>query len=661
MQSALGDLALAVPIGFFVLSYAVSAAAPGRERLAGGLLLVALGIVAVARHAARGSSMVAAAAPRGGSGGIQNGGNAVPPPRRRLPIEGSLASTVVLAVFLTSILAATGLVSGRPATLNRPAPVSSSVIDDPVGATASLRDGDPEKRPFPVVRIDSDRPSSGYLAAALLDNFDGSEWTFSATFEPTGERVPARAGSIAVVGGVSLRTTETLLSDLPFSLLPTPDRPVAVRGAAVAVDGATAMILPRDAHPGTTFTVTSVVPTATLSGVPPADGIGSPGGGANGVVSPDLAMPPDSTPALAVAMRFVAGLTGSRPEPTVAFMQRLLLALRSHERQLSPYAPAEAGQGAASGETPSGDAAPPTSAPAEGGGHLRGTSLSEVINAVTVDRSATPEQFATFVALVARYLGVPARIATGFRVAPGSTGSLVPAGVHRVDNRQAWTWVEIPVAGMGWVVADPTPDVLTGISAPPPEQAQATPTTLPNNKANAVPRNATSGGHAIAKPARLNARRSSGLPGWLAGLLLAGGLVVAVLLAGPALSATRRYLRTRARRSDDPIVLATGAWLELLDGLDRAGMQVADSATGMEVAGEAAAHFGAEVRSQVVDVAVIVDRGLYSTLDPPTAEDALRAWSAQRQLTRHVLQGLDRRQRARALMTVGSSPRRPAP
>ena len=46
-----------------------------------------------------------------------------------------------------------------------------------------------------------------------------------------------------------------------------------------------------------------------------------------------------------------------------------------------------------------------------------------MINAVTVDRAATPEQFATFYAVVARYLGVPARLVTGFRVAPPDTRS----------------------------------------------------------------------------------------------------------------------------------------------------------------------------------------------------------------------------------------------
>jgi hypothetical protein len=658
-RSGVGDIALAVPVAFFVLSYAVSAAAPGRETFAGGMLLVSLVVVALGRHERLVSSVVASAASPGTASAESTGDAAVSPPTRRRVIEASIGGSVVLAVVLTTVVAGTGLLSGHPTTLNKPAPVSSAVINDPVGATASIRDGDPGLRPFPVMRIGSDRPLPGYLAAAVLENFDGSEWNFNATFEPTGERVPSPRGTIPVVGSGSVRASETVISSLPSRLLPAPDRPVSVRGQAVAVDASTGMILPRRAAPGSTFVVVSDVPVTTLAGVPAADGIGSAGESAPGSASPDLALPPDSATALGVAMRFITGLTGTRPTPTVGFLQRVLLALHTQERQLSPYAPSAPGQGTSSPGQPAGST-PPSTAAGSGSERLGGTSLSEVINAVTIDRSATPEQFATFYALVARYIGVPARIATGFRVATGSTGATVSAGTHQVDNRQAWTWVEIPVSGMGWVVADPTPDTRTGIAAPPPEQAQATPTTLPINKANAVPKNAVAGGHAIAKPARFSSRTSSGVPPWLLALIASGG-VAAVLLGGPALSAIRRRLRSRARRSEDPTVLATGAWLELLDGLDRAGMRIAGSSTSSEVATEAAAHFGAEVRARVRRVAEVADRGLYSTLHPPSPDDAAGAWFAQRDLTRDILRGLDRRQRARALIAVGSSPRSPEP
>ena len=70
-------------------------------------------------------------------------------------------------------------------------------------------------------------------------------------------------------------------------------------------------------------------------------------------------------------------------------------ALRTDERRVSPDVAALKGQ----------------TNPAA----LAGTSLAQVMNAVTVDRAATPEQFATFFAVLARYLGVPSRVVTGFR------------------------------------------------------------------------------------------------------------------------------------------------------------------------------------------------------------------------------------------------------
>ena len=93
------------------------------------------------------------------------------------------------------------------------------------------------------------------------------------------------------------------------------------------------------------------------------------------------------------------------------------------------------------------------------------------MNAITVDRAATPEQFATFLAVVARYLGVPSRVVTGFRVpaAASATGPL-PAGDYSLTNRDAWTWDELPLAGVGWVVVDPTPAATTIAASPRPNK-----------------------------------------------------------------------------------------------------------------------------------------------------------------------------------------------
>ena len=656
-RAAAGDVALAVPIASFVLSYAVTAGAPSRDRLAGAMVLVGVATVAVVRQDLRSSWAVAAPAPDSATSATGFDPRAVPP-RRRVVFGRSVVVSVALAIVLTAVVPSLAGLSGKPATLDRPAPVASAVITDPVGTTATLRDGDPRSRPFDVVGVVTDRPGPGYFAAAVLGNYDGSQWSFDATFEPTGGRVPAAGTAVPRVGAEDLRATETIESSLPAGLLPVADRALSVGGGPVAVDALTGMVLPQRQQRGTAFTVTSHIPSASLPAVPSFDGIGAPSGSSASLA--DVTIPPDSFTAMAAAMRFVSRLTGARPAPTVSFLQRLLVAFRTQERHLTPYAPAPAGQPAGSPGQSNGAAG---SAPSTGAGasaaHLGGTSLSEVINAVTVNRSATPEQFATFFSLVARYLGVPARLATGFRLVSSSSGIALAPGSHQAGNRQAWTWVEIPVSGMGWVVADPTPDAVTGVAAPPPEQAQAAPTTLPVNKANAVPKNSASGGHAIAKPAHIPRARPGGVPSWSLALIATAGLLL-LLLAWPAASAVRRRLRSRARQSADPALIAAGAWLELLDGLERAGMQIGRSSTGSEVADDASGHFGAIVGPQVMEIAEVADRGLYSLFDPPGFGEAQQAWSKQRQLTREIIRSLDRRQRTKALVAVGSGPRRPS-
>ena len=278
---------------------------------------------------------------------------------------------------------------------------------------------------------------------------------------------------------------------------------------------------------------------------------------------------------------------------------------------------------------------------------------------MTFNQSATPEQFATFFAMVARDLGVPARVVTGFRLVNSSSAGSVAPGTYQVTNRMAWTWVEIPVAGGGWVVADPTPDTPTAESAPPPLSVRATPTTIAPPQANAVPRSEIAGAHAIARPVPINVPRSQHLPGWVLALLVGAAIVVAALLAGPGLAGLRRQIRRRRRHRTDPSELAVGAWLELLDGLHQAGLSPPRGATSAEVAVDAGRAFGADVTAPVRQVGELADRAVFSVSHPPERADAEDAWREQHRLRRAVLRRLDRRQRTRALLSVGAAPRDP--
>ena len=186
-----------------------------------------------------------------------------------------------------------------------------------------------------------------------------------------------------------------------------------------------------------------------------------------------------------------------------------------------------------------------------------------------------------------------------------------------MTNRQAWTWAEIPVAGLGWLVTDPTPDAVVGIGPAPPQAVQTAPTTLPPQQANAVPRSEIAGGHAVAKRVRVRVPTHQPRPWWVLGLAGLGGLLVAAALLGPGLAGARRILRRRARRGHEPAQLAVGAWLELLDGLHQAGLTTSPADTAEEVAGAAGQVFGADLSQTVHEVGAVAERAMFSVNDPP--------------------------------------------
>ena len=672
-------IALTVPVGLFVLSYAVSASAPGSDRAVGPLLLVVLAATAVARHRETEAAIVS----------VESGTGDEPeksPPKYRGVVAGAVIAIGVTAVAALVIAAVPS--SGRkPASLHRAAPTATTVLVDPVDSMAQLRDGNPHGPASRELAVDLSRASTGYLGMAILDDYDGAVWRFTATFGPTGGRIPdAGAAGPASLDNSTVTQHVILEGQLPIALLPALDRPAAVAGVSIAADPATGMFLPVSAKNGLlTYTVVSRAPEVTIEGVPPADGVASASSPGVSISQGDLELPAGTSSALATTLRFLSSLTGERPAPSVAFLQSVVDALHANEKRVDPSlvsvstplakprpeptrGPAASSKAKVTGRSPGQAGRATRRAPARtttttvpaSAKAIGGTSLSAAINAVTVNRSATPEQFATLVAMVARYLGVPARVVTGFRVPPTSAGLAIGPGSYQVTNRQAWTWAEIPVAGLGWVVVDPTPDATTAVSAPPPEQVQAPPATLAPRQANAVPKSEITGGHPLAPPATVKVPGHHHSPEWLAALIALFGVLAVLAMVGPGLAAARRAWRRRSRRSQDPAELAVGAWLELLDGLDQAGMATAAGSTTAEVASEAAIHFSADIAGPVSLVGSVADRAMFSAARPPDTASAESAWETQRALRRSVHRGLDRRQRLRAALSVGSSARRPA-
>lgn len=628
--SAPAALSLAAPVAYFTLSFAATTSAPGGPTAAeAAALLGALALMALARqvgeelHTARAAGEAAAAGPPGQAHLARQG-------YVRRAAGGALACALVAAGLGSGAPHFSPLAS-RPLSLSRSTKLLGGTIVEPVDTLAALRTTHLWRRPLPVLSVTVNAPWDGYLAMGIMSSYDGGSWGFDPLFRPTGGRIPAPYS----MTGPKVDQTYVLLHPLPLPLVPAVERPVQVIGATVDADTATGMLATSGPLEGS-YEIVSRSPGVTGMELPadaqslPARAV--PGGG--GAAFTEL--PAETLRFLTPALRYSADLTGRAATPTFSFLEALAVALRAREKWAVPSRARDAPLPAA----------------------LSGTSLAQVMNAVTVDHAATPEQFATFLAVVGRYLGVPVRLVTGFR-APGADGTApLRPGAYRIDAADAWTWDEVPVAGYGWVVLDPTPAATTTNVSAPPEQVQPAKPHKPKST-TAVPSQKTS--RAVAKAVKVTEPAIHPVD-WA--LVLAGGLplLLGLALATVALglpAARRRLRRLARRRSDDPALMAAGAWLELVDGLSRLGLDVPPYATSREVSEQVSEHFGEEFGPPTSLVGAIADQAIYSTRCPVDAARARQAWGSQRDLYRAIRIKQPASTRARSWMAVGHAPSRP--
>ena len=81
-----------------------------------------------------------------------------------------------------------------------------------------------------------------------------------------------------------------------------------------------------------------------------------------------------------------------------------------------------------------------------------GTSTDDLLHFVTDEKVGYCQQFATAMAVMARELGIPARVAVGF-LNPSSVGG----GNYLFRGRDMHAWPELWFEGVGWVRFEPTP------------------------------------------------------------------------------------------------------------------------------------------------------------------------------------------------------------
>ncbi|MFC4858807.1 transglutaminaseTgpA domain-containing protein [Actinophytocola glycyrrhizae] len=225
----------------------------------------------------------------------------------------------------------------------------------------------------------------------------------------------------------------------------------------------------------------------------------------------------------------------------------------------------------------------------------------------------TTEQFAAAYVVLARIVGIPARIAVGFR-APEETGRDVA-----VHNSDVLAWPEVAVAGVGWVPLDPA-GATTGEGVNPKGLAEAT----------AAAREQLPPPEDVRDPELPDddtrndgASDADGAPfPWL--WLLTG--VAAVVVAWTAGVPLARAIRAWRRRRRPGAAAVVGAWAEARDRLRAhdvpytAGMTARDLATATN---DPLVAPGLHSLARAVDVA------LWSKAGPAPAT-AAEAWAAVR-------------------------------
>jgi hypothetical protein len=244
-------------------------------------------------------------------------------------------------------------------------------------------------------------------------------------------------------------------------------------------------------------------------------------------------------------------------------------------------------------------------------------------------RQGTSEQFAAAYVALARILGIPARLAVGYRMPAQADAD----GYTTVRNGDVLVWPEVAVRGVGWVPLDPAGGASASGAAPGNGLAglaeQARKTLPPPGELPEPP---------VAAPPRPVAAGDGGLP-WL--VLLA---LPAVPLLGLPLAWSVRSWRRRRRPGPAAVV---GAWAEVRDRLRAYGVPVSTGMTLRDLGTAAATVTDDRTVAEIRRLGTLVDETLWSA-SGPADRHAEQAWTIVHTVRQGLARtGLRRRLRAR--------------
>lgn len=398
-------------------------------------------------------------------------------------------------------------------------------------------------------------PEGARVRLATMDAFDGVVWDVAGVEAAEGSGTFRRVGSEVdqQVRTGEEATVELTVHELPFVWLPTVGwtRQVTFAGADAEAlrselrynDATGTAVLPGGVAPGTSWTADVVVPAE-----PDDDALEA--ATATAVSLPEPHAVPDSVGRLASEL---AGTATSQGLIALSLEQGLAdRGYFSHGLTENGEAPSLSGHGA------------------------------DRVDRLLTELVGDSEQYASAMALMAREMGLPARVVLGFVPDDATAGQEVT-----VQGADVQAWVEIAFSGYGWVAFSPTPDESrTPQQDVPEQQATAEPQVRQPPPPPQEPVNAPDDDTEQPRTQdREEQDRSSVVWAVVARLAVVVGVPV-LLVVGPPLvvAAVKRRRRRRRREAAGRVTQVVGGWDELVDQATDLRRPPPDQATRREMA-----------------------------------------------------------------------------
>lgn len=197
----------------------------------------------------------------------------------------------------------------------------------------------------------------------------------------------------------------------------------------------------------------------------------------------------------------------------------------------------------------------------------------------------TAEQFATSFVLLARSLGIEARVATGFVAGDGAGGVAAPGEPLVLSSADASVWPEVLLNDGGWLAFDPVPEDEADDGAPPPPEPQVQTPAAPQPPIAPPPEvdnETTDDDEAIDTVD--DGALSAALTWLIRGGVALTVIVLPILVAAGVIVGVKSRRRRRRLRAPDPTQRIRGAWASATDALVDAGLDIERSDTDAEIA-----------------------------------------------------------------------------